>query len=393
MPWPVMHNDMNQPDTTRLSRADSELIDRLLAGETLADVLDANEPDRAEHVSRLLSLLDQWEAVESDAGLAQRTLSGVLGANPVTLSAADGEALDAIVALRRQGLNDGPMPAGVRERVSQVQDVLSILDRAADEPVPEGLADHAIQAIEKDRQSLHQRSTLSTMAIASDRQGTIGIRQIATTAALLLMALSILLPMLNNAQRNAQIAQCSENLAGLGADLQQIAFDNKDATHRPAQPEANVFNPLAKFARSGLDGSVLPANQTSFFVLLDEQRVASKHLACPTGSRNDPASLYNGQNPAAGGPFRIFLKARPIFADTNPLYKVTSKGLVRDSEVPSLTRSINHAGLGQNVLISDGSVRWMIRPALSRDADSSDNIWLYQPAENAEQKDDVFLTP
>lgn len=388
-----MHNDMNHPDPTRLSRADSELIDRLLAGETLADVLDANEPDRAEHVSRLLSLLDQWEAAESDAGLAQRTLSGVLGSNPVTLSAKDGEALDALVALRRQGLEDGPMPTGARERAAQVQDVLSILDRAADEPVPKGLADRTIQAIEQDRRSLQQRSNLSTMSLSSDRQGTIGIRQIATTAALLLMALSILLPMLSNAQRSAEIAQCSGNLAGLGSDLQQIAFDNKDATHRPAQPEENVFNPLAKFARSGLDGSVVPANQASFFVLMDEQRVASKHLACPTGSKNDPAALYNGQNPAAGGPFRIFLKARPIFADTNPLYKVTPKGLVRDTQVPSLTRSINHAGKGQNVLISDGSVRWMIRPALSRDTKTSDNIWLYQPEENADQSDDVFLTP
>lgn len=388
-----MKKDAPQPDLTLLSRADSELIDRLLAGEALADVMDANEPDRAEHVSRLLSLLDQWEAAESDVGLAQRTLAGVLCANPVTLTTEDGEALDALVALRRQGLSDGPMPAGVREHVAQVQNVLSILDRAADEPVPEGLADRTIQAIEQDRHTLQQRSTLSTMAIASDRQGTIGIRQIATTAALLLMAVSILLPMLNNAQRHAQIAQCSENLAGLGSDLQQLAFDNKGATHRPAQPETDVFNPLAKFARSGLDGSVVPANQASFFVMMDERRVASKHLACPTGSSNDPTALYNGQNPAAGGPFRIFLNARPIFADTNPLYTVTPKGLVRDQNVPSMTRSSNHAGRGQNVLISDGSAQWMIRPALQRDADSTDNIWLYQPDNNADQNDDVFLTP
>ena len=57
-----MQNDMNHPESLRLSRADSELLDRLLAGETLADVVDPDEPGRAEHVSRLLSLLDQWEA-------------------------------------------------------------------------------------------------------------------------------------------------------------------------------------------------------------------------------------------------------------------------------------------------------------------------------------------
>lgn len=388
-----MKNDTPQPEIASLSPADSVLLDRLLAGEAVADLVDANDPKRAERVSRLLSLLEQWESTDAQPGLAQRTLSSVLHANPVSLSTEDGEALDAYLALRRQGLSDGPMPTGVRERVAKLQGVLNVLDRANDEPIPERLADQTIQAIQRDRQQQQQRSALSAMPIASDRQGSIGIRQIATTAALFVMALSILLPMLNNAQRNAEIAQCSENLAGLGADLQQIAFDYKGQTHRTDQPEAGVFNPLAKFARTNLDGSAVPANQASFFVLMDERRVASQHLACPTGSANDPAALYNGQNPAAGGPFRLFLKARPIFADTNPLYTVTAKGLVRDEAVPSLTRSVNHAGRGQNVLISDGSVRWMLRPAIAGDADTSDNIWLYQPTKNTDQNDDVFLTP
>lgn len=376
-----------------LSPADSELLDRLLAGEPLSQLVESSEPGRAERVSRLLSLLEQWEAGEATPGLAQKTFSTVLHANPVSLCTEDGEALDAYLALRQQGLSDGPMPSGLRERVAKLQGLLSVLDHASDEPVPNGLADRTLQAIERDRQQQQQRSALSTLAVASDRQGSIGIRQIATTAALLVMALSILLPMLNNAQRSAQIAQCSENLAGLGGDLQQIAFDNKGQTHRDNRSEAGVFNPLAKFARTNLDGSVVPSNQASFFVLMDEQRVASEHLACPSGPSNDPAALYNGQNPAAGGPFRLFLKARPIFADTNPLYTVTDKGLVRDQQVPSLTQSINHAGRGQNVLISDGSVRWMLRPTLAGDAETRDNIWLYQPGNATDESDDVFLTP
>ena len=89
-----MQNDMNHPDSLRLSRADAELIDRLLAGETLAELIDADEPNRAEHVSRLLSLLDQWEAKDAKPGLVQRTLVGVLATDPVTLSAQDGQALE-----------------------------------------------------------------------------------------------------------------------------------------------------------------------------------------------------------------------------------------------------------------------------------------------------------
>lgn len=388
-----MHKDTNHPEHPRLNRADAALIDRLLAGETLAALVDAGEPNRAEYVSRLLSLLDQWDAEDAKPGLAQRTLSGVLATELVTLPGADGQALDALLDLRRQGLTDGPMPSGVRERVAGVQSVLQLLDLAPDESVPSGLAQRTLQAIDRDRKNQQQRSALSAMSIDTGRQSSIGIRQIATTAAMLLLAVSILLPMLSNAQRDAQIAQCGQNLAGLGSDLQQIAFDNKGVTHRPAQPEAAVFNPLAKFARSGLDGTTRPDSEAGYFVLLDEQRLDSQHLSCPTGSRQDPAALYNGQNPAAGGPFRVFLKPRPIFADANPLYRVTPKGLVRQDDVPSLTRSTNHAGAGQNVLISDGSVRWLIRPAIQRDAQASDNIWLYQPKDGADQDDDIFLTP
>ncbi|MBX2853079.1 MAG: hypothetical protein KTR15_15195 [Phycisphaeraceae bacterium] len=391
-PWPVMQEDTNHPEL-RLSPADAELLDRLLAGEPLAELIGADEPDRAEHISRLLSLLDQWEANDAEPGLSQRTVAGVLACAPVSLSPADGEALDALLDLRRQGLSDGPMPAGVRGRVAGVQGVLGLLNHATDEPVPGGLADRTVQTIEQDRRSRQQRSALSTQTIGGERLGTVGIRQIAATAALLILAVSILLPMLSNAKRDAQIAQCSQNLAGLGADLQQVAIDNKGATHRAARPEAEVYNPLAKLARTRVDGTTLPASEAGYFVLLDQQRITSQHLACPTGSRQDPAALYNGQNPAAGGPFRIFLKARPIFADTNPLYRVTPKGLVRQAGVPSMTRSANHGGKGQNVLISDGSVQWMIRPAVQRDADNSDNIWLYQPDDNADRDEDIFLTP
>lgn len=384
-----MQNDTNHPDSPRLNHADAELLDRLLAGEPLAELVDVDEPNRAEHVSRLLSLLDQWEATDAQAGLAQRTLVGVLGADPVTLSAEDGQALDALLDLRRQRLADGPMPSDVRERVSGVRAVLALLDRAEGEPVPGGLADQTMQAIERDRQ---RRSAMPGMQFNSDRQGSISIRQIATSAALLLMCLSILLPMLSNAQRDAKIAQCSSNLAGLGVDLQEIAFDNKGLTHRAAQDNPDALNPLAKFARSEVDGSTIPLSKVGIYVLLDEQRVSPEHRYCPSVGAGDPAGLYNGQNPAAGGPLRVFLQARPIFADTNPLYRVTPKGLVRQPDVPNLTRSTNHEGKGQNVLISDGSVRWMIRPAVQRDTDTSDNIWLYQPDEKSGQ-DDIFLTP
>lgn len=390
-----MQNDLNQPEHPRVCPTDADLLDRLLAGEALADLAKAHNPQRVERVGQLLALLDQWQADDSTLGLANRTLAAVLHHHPVRLSAEDAQALDALLQQRREGLDEqGPMPAGLRKRAQAIQNILHLLEPGCDEPVPGGLVAATQQAIEQDRLDHQRRSAMSTMAISGHRQSTIGIRQIAATAALFIMALSVLLPMLSNAKHHAQVAQCSNNLAGLGTDLQNLAFDNKDHTHRPAKPaERNRFNPLAKFAQSRLDGSTVPANQANFFVLIDQQRVAARHLTCPAGDPHDPTSLYNGQNPAAGGPFRIFLKPRPIFADANPLYTVTTQGLVRNPNTSNLAPSPNHNAKGQNVLSSDGSVQWMTQPTLPSNTDTRDNIWLHQPSPTAEQDNDVFLTP
>ena len=96
-----MQEDTNHPEL-HLSPADAELLDRLLAGEPLSELIRSDEPDRAEHVSRLLSLLDQWQASDAEPGLSQRTLTGVLSVAPVSLCPADGEALDALLELRGQ---------------------------------------------------------------------------------------------------------------------------------------------------------------------------------------------------------------------------------------------------------------------------------------------------
>lgn len=387
--------DPNTPDRglTKLSPADAELIERLLAGESIGDVMDADQPQRAERASQLLSLLERWEARDAEPGLSGRTLAGVLAAAPVSLSDEDGQALDALLALRRQGLADGPMLTGSRERADRVSGVLALLDRVADEPLPGGLAERTMQAVQHDREEQRRLSIASAMASGDQRLGGGSIRQLATTAALLLMVLSVLLPMLDMGRRDAMIAQCEQNLAGLGADLQQVAFDNKGATYKPDQPETGIFDPLSKFARRGLDGSSIPDSKVNLFVLMDERRVPSAHLTCPAVGPNSPDAQYNGQNPVAGGPFRVFLEARPIFADTNPLYRVTAKGLILNEDAPTLSQSKNHDGVGQNVLISDGSVEWMVRPAIGSDSDTSDNIWLYQPPNNQDGDSDIFLTP
>lgn len=383
--------DQPDHDQPRLSEADARLLDQLL-GEGQTDASAAQ--DGQGPAGDLLALLGRWEAAEAPTGLAQRTLSGVITSQPVSLSDEDAIALDALLALRRQGLSDGPMPADTRQRAERVSGLLSVLDRAAGEPVPEGLASRALQAIDQDRSDQRRLSVVSAASGGRWRPAGGGIRQIATTAALLMMVLSVLLPVLDKGRRDAMIAQCEQNLAGLGVDLQLLANDNKQLVRPDGAAPAN-FSHLSEFASKKVDGTRVPAHSVNLFILLDERGPTdAEHRICPAAERGSATAFYNGQNPVAGGPLRVFLTPRPIFADTNPLYRLTSTGLVRDAAIPGMTQSNNHDGAGQNVLISDGSVKWKVRPAVYRAGlNQEDNIWLLQRPEPGDKEPDVFLTP
>lgn len=381
--------DEGNPNAIKLSPADTDLIDRLVSGEPVDLSSDAARGERAQ---ALLGLIGRWEADEPSAELTGQTISRVVTNDPVSLSSEDGQVLDALLALRRAGLSNGPMPADQRERADRVGGVMALLDRSPRKPVPRGLAERTMAAIEHDRAEQRRLSRMSSAGgILQGRSGGFSVRQLATTAAMLLMVLSVLLPMLDKGKRDAMITACGQNLAGLGGDLQSFADDHKGSI-QPQPP--TIFRELSGFASRELDGSKVPTARVSLFILRDQQRIDSDHLSCPSVASDHNASYYNGQNPIAGGPLRIFLKPRPIFADTNPLYRVTPTGLVRDTKIPGLTQSKNHDGTGQNVLISDGSVKWTVRPSVYQDnEEQEDNLWLLQRPAKGSDDADVFLTP
>lgn len=390
-----MTKSPEQPERglARLSQADAELLDRLLAGEPIADA----QTPRADRLRAVLGVLDRWPADDAEPGLAERAYTALLAAQPVSLSDADGLALDAWLELRHAGLADGPMPSGARERADHVKGLMELLDQADGGPVPAGLAERTLERIEEDRSDQRRRATGGRGASVLTKPGGLNIRQLASAAALIALLFSVLLPMLDKGRRDAMIAQCSSNLAGLGTDLQSYADDNKGFTQPNADPAPSppaMFRELSSFARKDLDGSPIPASNASLFLLVEAQRVDSDHLTCPSADPKSNNAYYNGQNPIAGGPLRVFLDPRPIYADTNPLYQVTPTGLVRNPASPDLAQSRNHDGKGQNSLISDGSVNWTARPTFAGPNDQEDNIWLLNnDAEKSGGTLDVFLTP
>ena len=204
------------------------------------------------------------------------------------------------------------------------------------------------------------------------------------------MSLSVLLPIMNKGREDAQIAQCGANLAGLGGNLDNFALDNDGST--------DIF--AEHFASSRPDGTEIPPEEVSIFVFVDQVQAEAHDVVCP--SAPDPEfGYYNGQDPTEGPLISIYVeRPRPILADTNPLYQLGPNGLTRNLTTNTNTTSINHGGRGQNVLIGDGSVLWMVRPTYeyplapgengSVAETFSDNIWTQQ---TDEEDDEAYLTP
>ena len=391
-------------DLRSISPADAAMLDRVLsvdAGEAVAGSAEqaarGNQAERGEQAGRgeqaeredalrrVLSLLDRWEAQDPEVGLADRTVVGVLTADPVALSDEDAAALDALLALRRGGLERGPMPAGSGARAERVSRLLGVLDRMPEQSVPQGLAERTAQAVDRERE--RERKLAAAASSGFGFAGGVSIRQIAATAALLMVLGSVLLPMLDRGRRDALIAQCGANLAGLGGNLAQTACERVGKTDHLTE----------YFASREIDGTRIAPSKVNVFVLLDKQNVDRASLECPS-AEDRATAYYNGQYTNKNAPdqvLRLFKNGnRPVFADTNPLYRYTIAGLVRNASMPGMTQSGNHEGFGQNVLFTDGSVQWKRRPTVQRaGSDEQDNIWLFQAPKPGQSEPDVFLTP
>lgn len=303
---------------------------------------------------------------------------------------ADAAVLDAILEARAAGLDRGPLPpapgtTSSAGRAEKMAALLGLLDRdAPDEPDAADLDDltaRTLAAVAEDRQ--RQRFARQVHVFAEPRQTTgVAWRQVMTAAAVFLIGFSLLLPVIDRSRDDAQRRACASGLAGMGG-----AFGRYAADHDGQLPRRGETAPDAAWWRVGQDPG--QSNSAHLFILVRQRYVTPDQLACSANEhapaagaltdrhhdfRNYAEVSYSYQNQFRLQPISLDGGAIALLADKNPLFEIND-GFSQRSDVAVNTPSVVHGSRGQNVLLNDGHVQWMTRPALDLGDRPADNLW------------------
>jgi hypothetical protein len=182
----------------------------------------------------------------------------------------------------------------------------------------------------------------------------IPLAEFLAVAAVIIIALAVGWPMVSKLRASSIDQTCQNNMRVLANAFGAYAQD---------------YNDVLPMAVAGVGPASWDQvrNIVNLRPLVEYGYCTHGHLNCPGNHDHYGASYsYQWQRPATilrwgGGPTLV------ILGDRNPLIDATIAG----NFVPPDSVSINHAGRGQNVLMSDGSIRWLTEPKIGRD-----NIWL-----------------
>ncbi|MEM1446818.1 MAG: hypothetical protein AAGF84_12235 [Planctomycetota bacterium] len=338
-------------------------------------------------------------ASETPQDLAERTAQHIAAyreaARPATLHEADAATLDALMLAREAG-STPLLPADLTERRGGVEQVLALLDRdtpeALDAPETGDLAIRTMDAIRSARQRERFSQQIDMLSQAPPTAG-VSLRQVLSAAAILLLGVTLLLPMLQQSQNNAMQQACAANLGLAGLAFNSYASDHAGVFPRAASvPGASWWNVGRPDAMTA-DGKV-QSNSAHLYLLVRGGYIQAERLACqgnvhaPRGGQmtvshldwSSPLSVsYSYQNQFTPQLLRPE-EASPelaVLADKNPLFVPRNGRLVFDRDAKITDASRQHGGDGQNALRIDGSAAWTIVPNFvnARDADDRPDVF------------------
>lgn len=337
-------------------------------------------------------------------------------APPLTLSPEDARLLDQHLTRAQAGVSE-PSPI-IPGRPAQVASLLRTLDLGTrHEPAPAtDLATRTLARIAAARQRERLAEQIETFRAPGLGRG-LAWRQIGSIAALLLLSTALLLPVLDRNRSAAERLACASHLAQAGYGLGAYAQDHLGVMpHAPTQAGASWWN-VGRTPRSS--EALQQSNAAHLYLMVRSGHTRAEDLACP-GNPDQPApgemtdQLHDWRSPQAASYSyqsqftrqhpRLEERAQlPVLADKNPLFVVRLGRVQHDPDVPLSASSRLHRGTGQNLLWTDGSVRWSSQPRIALPSRNGlavpDNIWTasgvtrYQGNERLQDAEDVFLIP
>jgi hypothetical protein len=213
------------------------------------------------------------------------------------------------------------------------------------------------------------------------RAGGFRLADLVSVAAVLLIAGSIVWPVLSNVRHRGLMTACQANLASVGRSMGAYALDNR--LNMPVA--AASFGGGAWWNVGAGPGR---SNSANLYTLARQQYAALAQLACPGNpaaptleTRRDASDwktleevsysyqiMFGQHRPAWNAPRMV------VISDRSPVVlRAVRRELINPWE-----NSPNHTGRGQDVMFTDGSVEWVDSPIVAED-----NIWLPREIEDA----------
>ena len=317
---------------------------------------------------------------------------------PITLSQQDSQALDALV---EAGFDDQQVDPHLRPRARQVMKLLGLLDHLPAPSPGDLVTARTLHAVEKARQQARFDDQIDRLG----SQAAAGLRwpELISVAAVFLIGLSVLWPMLSHSRDTARQVACAGNLGRAAMGFSAYATEYKG--YMPRTRTGDVWWETGRTDRTGAARS----NSAHLFLLADQGFVDLSDLACPdnphalrrarsgmTDYANAGQASFSFQNQFTPKPLRWGLDPETAgLADKNPFFGPGKY----DAQPKSGDLSPNHLRLrGHNVMFNSGSVLFLRGPKLK----TGDNLWLvgdgsklilYKGSELPLNPSDSFLVP
>ena len=310
-----------------------------------------------------------------------------------SLSAEDAEALDALIEARtaesegRGGKGQADTGAQAA-RAEKMQSLLALIGQHPAEDPPRDLVETTmarVRGAETVSRMLQQRQNPDRPLFSFKW------REVLTAAAVMMIAASLLIPVLSRSTADQRRLACESNLMAAGAGLSQYAAANSGVMPRLGSWPGEKWYQVGHAGREG----VVPSNSAHLMILVRQRYVSPDDLTCPENafaprklaytSRDWPdlrAVSYSSQNQFTPQAIRLEdVTDTPIIADRNPLFVLNGQTFVFRTDIPGNSPSGNHARLkGQNMLVGDGSAQWSEEPRIGEQG--SDNAWLIEGVEH-----------
>lgn len=375
-----------------LSPADALTLDAILDSRSNPGRAHLHQDARAVRVASLLSLLDlpvPGETADQGA-LTDITLARIdrssSQSSPLVqppeefeLSEDDAEAFDALITAN---YDLSRVPGVLRQRATRISDLLAL----AGTPSPS-----TNQYAQAQGEDLVARTMANVPMRVRPRErlgfsvGGFRMADLVSVAAVLLIAASVVWPLLSTLRAQQHQAACGSNFASLSGAMGSYAGDYRD---RFPMAAASLGGPTWWNVGAGPGQS----NSANLYQLPKLQYTTLAKLACPNNAQAPRGSCTKSSNDwsdlgAVSYSYQVmFGEDRPawhqdkpvvILADASPVTRRAARGEVIYPD----QNSQNHDGRGQWALLTDGSGRWLTSPNVG-----GDNIWLPAALEVALQR-------